>query len=103
MESSKDDDDKNWYQVTDVLQANAKVPTSSSNGTDPTSSSNGTGENGEIFLKPKMICQWPKHLVLNVVNEDSKQERVRIKKGHSTITCLTEIEILKMVNGVVHK
>ena len=97
MESSKDDDDKNWYQVTDVLQANAKVPTSSSNGTGE------NGENGEIFLKPKMICQWPKHLVLNVVNEDSKQERVRIKKGHSTITCLTEIEILKMVNGVVHK
>lgn len=50
--------------MTDVLEANAKLPASSSNGT------------GEIFLKPKMICQWPKHLVLNVVTEDSKQERV---------------------------
>ena len=66
MESSKDDD-KDWYQVTDVLQVNAKVPTSSSN------------RSGEVFLKPKMICQWPKHLVLNVVTEDSKQERVRTK------------------------
>ena len=60
----------NWFRVTDVLQPDAKIPTSKVSEKTVVQ---------ETFLKPKLVCQWPNHLVLNVVTEaQNDHQRVKI-------------------------